>query len=407
LNLKKLYNMKRLLYLLLLFIVAFQANAQENVFILVDVSKSVYQSELTNAKKLVSDVLTGQYSSSSFFSTNGTTPSFNFSSGGYFVILHFGDKGSVTNSNPTVHKVNNSNEVLSIINNEFRTNPTDNRTYLTLAKAKCADIAYQNNIKEYSIILVSDNVSDDFGGSTTNYTTTEQNLVNRLNTITNTFAGSLFIYNQRNAFTVLFQKINLSGYGGKTDSDGDGVPDLIDNCPNTPKGVKVNQFGCPDTIPEQLKIELTTFKGGTSSKPIVHKENKITVGWFCKNAPKNAQYKIRVSPIGISGEKTQTFTATGNSYNVSNLSNGKWKITVSSDSANFNASSATTTIEINSGGSYWFLWLLLAAALGGGGYWYWKKTQDDKIKKLNSMSNNDSFSSGSTLNTNSDNSGYF
>jgi len=53
------------------------------------------------------------------------------------------------------------------------------------------------------------------------------------------------------------------------------------------------------------------------------------------------------------------------------------------------------------------LWLLLLAALGGGGYWYWKKTQYDKIKKLNSMSNNDSFSSGSTLNTNSDSSGYF
>ncbi len=397
--------MKRLLYLLLLFFVAFQANAQENVFILVDVSKSVYQSELTNAKKLVSDVLTGQYSSSSVFSTNGTTPSFNFSSGGYFAILHFGDKGTVTNSNPTVHKVNNSNEVLSIINNEFRTNPTDNRTYLTLAKAKCADIALKNNIKEYSLILISDNISDDFGGSITNYSSDEQSSVNRYNTLANIFPISQFVLNNRNAFTVLLQRIKLDKI--TSDSDGDGVDDIIDNCPNTPKGVKVNQFGCPDTIPEQLKIELTTFKGGTSSKPIVHKENKITIGWFCKNAPKNAQYKIRVSPIGISGEKMKTFTATGNSYNVSNLSNGKWKITVSSDSANFNASSATTTIEINTGGSYWFLWLLLIAALGGGGYWYWKKTQVDKMTELNSMSNNDSFSSGSTLNTNSDSSGYF
>ncbi len=397
--------MKRLLYLLLLFFVAFQASAQENVFILVDVSKSVYQSELTNAKKLVSDVLTGQYSSSSFFSITGTTPSFNFSSGGYLAILHFGDKGTVTNSNPTVHKVNNSNEVLSIINNEFRTNPTDNRTYLTLAKAKCADIALKNNIKEYSLILISDNISDDFGGSFTYYSSDEQSSVNRYNILANIFPISQFVLNNRNVFTVLLQRIKLDKI--TSDSDGDGVDDIIDNCPNTPKGVKVNQFGCPDTIPEQFKIELTTFKGGTSSNPIVHKENKITIGWFCKNAPKNAQYKIRVSPINISGEKMKTFTATGNSYNVSNLSNGKWKITVSSDSANFNASSATTTIEINTGGSYWFLWLLLLAALGGGGYWYWKKTQDDKMTELNSMSNNDSFSSGSTLNTNSDNSGYF
>lgn len=28
------------------------------------------------------------------------------------------------------------------------------------------------------------------------------------------------------------------------DSDGDGVPDDIDKCPNTPKGVKVNAIGC-------------------------------------------------------------------------------------------------------------------------------------------------------------------
>ena len=38
---------------------AFQANAQENVFILVDVSKSVKQNELLNAKQLVKDILTG------------------------------------------------------------------------------------------------------------------------------------------------------------------------------------------------------------------------------------------------------------------------------------------------------------------------------------------------------------
>jgi len=29
------------------------------------------------------------------------------------------------------------------------------------------------------------------------------------------------------------------------DSDGDGVPDDLDKCPNTPKGVKVDADGCP------------------------------------------------------------------------------------------------------------------------------------------------------------------
>jgi OOP family OmpA-OmpF porin len=41
------------------------------------------------------------------------------------------------------------------------------------------------------------------------------------------------------------------------DSDGDGVPDNKDKCPNTPKGVKVDVFGCPldadrDGVPDYL-----------------------------------------------------------------------------------------------------------------------------------------------------------
>jgi OmpA-OmpF porin, OOP family len=41
------------------------------------------------------------------------------------------------------------------------------------------------------------------------------------------------------------------------DSDGDGVPDNIDKCPNTPRGVKVDAFGCPldtdhDGVPDYL-----------------------------------------------------------------------------------------------------------------------------------------------------------
>ena len=35
--------------------------------------------------------------------------------------------------------------------------------------------------------------------------------------------------------------------GCKIDSDGDGVVDKLDKCPNTPKGEKVNESGCPDS----------------------------------------------------------------------------------------------------------------------------------------------------------------
>jgi len=47
------------------------------------------------------------------------------------------------------------------------------------------------------------------------------------------------------------------GSGEPLDSDGDGVPDHLDKCPNTPRGVKVDAVGCPldtdgDGVPDYL-----------------------------------------------------------------------------------------------------------------------------------------------------------
>ena len=55
----------------------------------------------------------------------------------------------------------------------------------------------------------------------------------------------------------LFAGIGLLFGGGYVDSDRDGVPDYMDKCPNTPKGVKVDMFGCPldsdgDGVPDYL-----------------------------------------------------------------------------------------------------------------------------------------------------------
>jgi OOP family OmpA-OmpF porin len=56
------------------------------------------------------------------------------------------------------------------------------------------------------------------------------------------------------------------GCGGDVDSDGDGVPDSKDKCPNTPKGVKVDEVGCPldsdgDGVPDYLDRCPLTPKG--------------------------------------------------------------------------------------------------------------------------------------------------
>ena len=53
--------------------------------------------------------------------------------------------------------------------------------------------------------------------------------------------------------------IKVDEFGCPLDSDGDGIPDYLDKCPNTPKGVKVDMNGCPldsdgDGVPDYLDI---------------------------------------------------------------------------------------------------------------------------------------------------------
>jgi len=379
--------MKRLLYILLLFFVAFKISAQENVFILVDVSKSGMKKFKEKAgKNIIQDIVMATYSTSKhpdwkLLDNINTITNINIkqiinSKGSPLVtnnsvvgILEIGDYNRHLN-NRAFERISPTKSFEDFYKTNYPINVwKDNNTIIELPMAWLASFLKSENISNYFLFVLSDEQQDKGNpGTGSHYSIEDKRLI--------------------------------ADYG-----KGSKKPEKICTF-NAIENGKDMFLTLWIIIPpsEVFKIELTNFKGGTSSKPIIHANNKLTITWSCKNPPKNAQYKISISPKPDPSFKP--ILTTGYGYNL-NLDDGKWRITVSSGSADFNASSATTTIEINSGGSYWFLWLLLIAALGGGGYWYWKKTQDDKIKKLNSMSNNDSFSSGSTLNTNSDNSGYF
>ena len=63
------------------------------------------------------------------------------------------------------------------------------------------------------------------------------------------------------------QTIHTPNITVSLDSDGDGVPDKLDQCPNTPENVLVDDRGCPFTMPGVgLKMEYRAFFSKGSSE---------------------------------------------------------------------------------------------------------------------------------------------
>ena len=59
-----------------------------------------------------------------------------------------------------------------------------------------------------------------------------------------------------NGMSDFVTQVLLAKGAGPRDSDGDGVYDHIDQCPNTPRGIKVDSVGCPVPIKEKVSITL-------------------------------------------------------------------------------------------------------------------------------------------------------
>lgn len=79
------------------------------------------------------------------------------------------------------------------------------------------------------------------------------------------------------------EEIDFLAYGNTEDFDGDGIIDLIDNCPNSPKDVAVDSMGCPidtdgdgiaDYLDEEINSEYPDFandKGVSLTDDMIYK----------------------------------------------------------------------------------------------------------------------------------------
>ncbi|MDR2971947.1 MAG: hypothetical protein LBU83_08475 [Bacteroidales bacterium] len=182
--------MKRFLFIFTLVFSVLCLNAQKNIFVLVDVSKSVKSYQLDNAKIALKDIFT------TGTVNNGTVVGGNLADLHFYklqandkvAVNAFGDLQTSANIIPILKTVNDPINDIDNILNSIVWLPRDNWTYLTLARAKIAEFAKKRGINDYLLIEITDNVNDDYGpNGTANYQgkTYLEDLITQYNTTTN------------------------------------------------------------------------------------------------------------------------------------------------------------------------------------------------------------------------------
>ncbi len=377
------------LVIILLFFTCIKVHSQNHVFVLVDVSKSVSQRQLTDAKLALNEVLTGTPLSKAFVAQGNPQDLANFKmiSGDRLSIVRFGSLSTTLAINPNPAPVTNPASDINKIINSVSWTPTDNQTYITLAKAKIAEYAKRQQLTQYKLYVISDNIQDDYGpGGMPNYPDDyTRNLAESYNTSTNPVneAGYTRLkFNANSLFTLSFSpNVDVSNYS---------LP-----------GANVNQPQ-PD-VTAAPAIVLTSFANGKKDKPKPTQSNTITLSWQC-NCPQGTTFNVALTEVDGKYKDLTKRNLMANTVQFSELPSGKFKIVVSSP----NASSALTFIETPSSGMGWVIFLLLLLAAIGTGYYLWNKKRQEKINRFASNNPDDIFSKSNTGgSTTSSNSEYF
>lgn len=365
--------------------------AQNDIFILVDVSKSIKPNELNNGIQAMIEVLAGStLSRAALYKGNlQDLNNFKLQIGDRISISKFGNlrTSMAINPMPTVVKnpVNDASQLL----NSIPLSPTDNETYLRLAKAKIAEYAKNHNISNYNLYIISDNIDDHFGtGGKPNYPDTyTRDLADSYNTTGNIvnekgWTKINFPTSTNLDFTLSFSPVDVSRFslpvGAPPITTGDNViSSIVLNSP--PKAKRGNEY----------KIE----------------SENLNIVWSCSNTPKGGLFSVKVSSYegGKFSESRKDLSATSTSIKIPR---GKFKITVTAQ--NFTANSDTTCVYRSSNSAGWLIALSLLAVAGVVGYYYWNKRRQAKIEFSAAENSDDIFSQGKgTSTTNSSNSDYF
>lgn len=382
--------MKRLYAILSLFLIAFSVYSQNNVFVLVDVSKSVKQSDLNNAKQALTEVLSGSSLTSAQIYKGDANNLIEFKLGGgdKLAIAKFGSCRTTAAISPSQSSITNiGNDVNSVLNS-ISWIPTDANTFIVLAKAKIAEYAKANNINTYKLCIITDNIQTDFSkGKLTYCNDAAKDLADSYNSGHNSVTEGVYTklkFNQNSDFTISFiQNVDVSKY--------------------TPGGGNINSGVTPPSSAGVSAIALTSFADGRKDKPKQTNSNSFVISWTC-NCPAGTTFNISLTEIDGGKFKVQKHIQ-GNSVKYTDVPSGKFKIAVTASNVN----SAFTVIETPSGSYGLIVFILILIVAGAVGYYFWNKKRQEKIGVFATNKADDIFSKGSggTSPGNSSNSDYF
>ncbi len=265
--------MKKFLLIFILIFSAFNTKAQKNIFVLVDVSKSVKSYQLDDAKAALREIFTtGKVTNGMVVGGNPSDLQFfKLQSNDRIAINAFGDLPTSANIIPIIKIVNNPDNDIDKILNSMVWIPRDQLTYLTLARAKIAEFAKKHQINNYLLIEITDNANDDYGhNGKADYqgNTYLEDLITQYNTTSNKVSDNgwtkVAFGNDKKFLVSLTSGVNISKY--------------------TPPAFRPTNDGITITHPSQTK------KGAEFEI----NDATFTLAWDCIKCNPNMEFSVSI-----------------------------------------------------------------------------------------------------------------
>jgi hypothetical protein len=345
--------------LVILLLSAAKLYAQNDVFILVDVSGSVKDNTIiSQSKQIISNILTGSLNLNNYPGwkplniadpvvqniINGQHQPLVLN-GSYVCLMPFGNKDRYKQF--ITSRINQvPDDVNSFLNQNYPVSFTDDFTYIQIAQAYTAFLAENEKIYSYFIFIITDDLGDQDNTSSQNsFDQQEQDLILSWNNPLFSQVSSLGSIKRNNFFIHIKKVALLKSRQGKP----------LDN---------------------QCELKLLTYPGGKPGQEVKVQSDMITLRWDCSNCKEVTKYMVAItSTDGASGKNIRKDTQS-TSY-TTKIKNGRYKITVSATGCR----SDSTYIQVKTAqtGGLWLVLLLIGAGIAG--YFFWKNKQDKRLSQ--------------------------